>query len=177
MNSYNNFKMKNLPGLRSWSLDDIIYTQPDIKQFRDRLGEPLNVKQQALLDNYVKPFTWEGTVWLDGGWGPKNEVLYLLDCQEDETGTKLRLPMNLMPVHTLVEQKLIGQSGEYVSVEEKEMRYELVIPGEQYRLLLKLIQVLKELGVKEQIYVLNSYFSSQIPEEGSPIYQLRIVAT
>jgi hypothetical protein len=121
-----------------------------------------NPELAYIFEKYIKPEIWEGELWLDNGWGDKNSIQELMENNDPITG--FRVPFLVQPVNDI----------EPYSNRELNKRYSITFPGEQYGLLLNFIEAVKEIGVKEQKFVLNSYFSTKIPPEGARIYQLII---
>lgn len=124
---------------------------------------PTNVDHEELYTKYIQPYTWEGELWLDGGWGPKNNVQ---DLVSDDPIIGFKIPFHVCPVNDI----------NFESLKESNRRYSIAFPGEQWKILLNFINEIKNFGVEEQKYVLNSYFSTNLPTEGTQIYQLHIVA-
>lgn len=126
-----------------------------------------NIKMETSLDflfeKYLKPYIWEGDIWIDGGWGPKDKILEL--CVGDPING-FELPFYLTPVNE------IDDNGK--STME---RYNLTFPGEQHLILQHFIEAVKESGAEEQRYILYSYFLNKPPDAGESIYQLNIIAT
>ncbi len=125
---------------------------------------PQNLENEFLFQKYIKPYIWEGTLLIDNGWGPKDSVL---DLTSDDPITGFKVPFYVAPQNTV----------DYTTGRDQDRHYTVAFPGEQWQLLYNFINAVRELGVEEQKYVLNSYFSTQIPEEGAEIFQLCITAT
>lgn len=118
--------------------------------------------QEYFFEKFISPHVWEGELYIDGGWGPKNEIL---EITSDDPITGFKIPFYLSPSCHIDE----------ITRKESDKKYLLSFPGEQWKLLVMFIEEVKKLGVTEQRYVLNSYFNSQLPEEGKEIYQIHIV--
>lgn len=126
-------------------------------------NQKLSLSNLDMLEKFVKPSVWEGVLWVDGGWGPKNEIQ---DLMAGDPVIGFILPFFVNPTND------IDDSGKSVN-----QAYSITFPGEQYTILMHFIEAIKKLGVKEQRYILNSYFSTKIPDEGKEIYQLCITVT
>ena len=124
---------------------------------------PINVDSLELFEKYLRPHTWEGELWIDGGWGPKNLIQELI---ADDPISGFKLPFYIKPENDI---------NFSLDSKESNCRYLVAFPGEQWRILYNFMNAVKQLGVKEQRYILNSYFSSELPREGSQIYQLQII--
>jgi hypothetical protein len=124
---------------------------------------PTEVNLEELYVKYIQPYVWEGELWLDGGWGPKNSIQDLIS---DDPIQGFKVPFLVSPVNHI----------DFDTSKESNRRYTVAFPGEQWKLLVNFIEAVKGFGVEEQVYVLNSYFSTNLPEEGAQIYQLHIVA-
>ena len=136
---------------------------------------PLDVDNQEMFNKYLKPYIWEGWLWLDGGWSNYKDEVGKLMMGDPVSG--FTLPFLLKP-HNEIEQGYI-QVGDQTTVTsiEKDRKWHEAFPGEQYKILLHLITAIRELGIEKQEYVLNSYFSTQVPDGGEPIFQLKITVT
>lgn len=117
--------------------------------------------QIDLCTKYIQPFLWEGEFWVDGGWGPKNQIQ---DLFLGDPITGFKLPFYATPINELDPD----------TNRESNQRYHITFPGEQWKVLLYFIDALKEIGVNDMKLVVNSYFASVLPEEGEQIYQLCI---
>lgn len=122
-----------------------------------------NIENEDLFVKYISSQLWEGELWLNGGWGPKTEVQELT---ADDPITNFKIPFMVSPINDI--DFLNGNK-------ESNKRYHIAFTGENWRVLVNFIEEIKKLGVEEQKYVLNSYFTSKIPEEGKEIYQLCII--
>ncbi len=118
--------------------------------------------QEYFFEKFIKPNIWEGILYIDGGWGPRNEVL---EITSDDPINGFKVPFYVYPTCDICED----------TRKETNKKYIVTFPGEQWKLLVNFMEIVKSLGVKEQRYVLNSYFSTKIPKEGEEIYQLHIV--
>jgi hypothetical protein len=121
-----------------------------------------NIPTSQFFIEYVLPYQWEGHLWLDGGWGPKNEVQELIS---DDPLTGFKIPFLVAAKNTLIEST------------ECDKKYHIAFPGNSWPHLVNFIEAVKQFGVKEQKYILSSYFTSDLPEEGTNIYQLSITVT
>lgn len=164
--------MNTDPQLSSLFDKDIVAFIPE-ENLLHRLGHSqLAIQNQELFEKYLKPFIWEGWSWYDGGWGEfKDKISRLLDGDPIKGFT---LPFLLMPYNEVHEKEFETEGITALTTVEENRKWHIAFPGEQYKVLLHLIEMIKELGVKEQKYILNSYFTSQIPDEGKEIYQLEI---
>lgn len=122
---------------------------------------PTNINLEELYIKYIQPHVWEGELKLDGGWGPKNSIQELTS---DDPLSGFKIPFCVSPTNDI----------DFELAKESNRRYKIVFTGEQWKVLVNFIEAVKSFGVEEQVYVLNSYFSTNIPEEGAEIYQLYI---
>lgn len=154
--------------LQAWQVDDF-NTWPFIEKVKKLIP---NIKNKFLLEKYLKPYIWEGWLWVNDGWGPKDKIQNMM-LGDPVSGFKI--PFLLQPYNELLEKEIVGPDGnQYYTTTETDHKYHVAFPGEQYQILIHIIDELIRLGVEEQKYVLNSYFSTQVPNEGSPIFQLHI---
>jgi hypothetical protein len=137
-----------------------------------KLPLPTNVENEEMFLKFIKPFTWEGELKIDGGWGPKNLVQ---DLVSDDPVTGFKVPFLINPINDMDFNGLEGKAGTNFTSKESNRRYHVAFPGEQWKLLYNFINAVKNFDeVTEQVYILNSYFSTNLPEEGTLIYQLHI---
>lgn len=118
------------------------------------------IENEFMYEKYIKPFVWEGFLWLDGGWGDKN---FVQDLLSDDPITGFKVPFYVSPTN------LIDPSGH-----DYDRKYIITFTGENWKLLHNFIEAVKTSGVKNQTYILNSYFSTQVPDPGTNLYQLRV---
>jgi hypothetical protein len=134
---------------------------------------PTDVESEELYNKYIKQYTWEGELKIDGGWGPKN---FIQDFTSDDPIKGFKVPFFVSPINDM---EFLGlETSDRMSSKESNRRYHVAFPGEQWKILYNFMHTVKNFeGVTEQVYTLNSYFSSKIPEEGALIYQLCINVT
>ena len=114
-------------------------------------------------------------MWADGDWGPKNGILNLADTDTMPSASARPIfigPYNSSRPGTI---SIAGDTAECVV--DSDERWHVVLNGEHWSKLMELIEDIRKLGVKEQIWTLTSWLSSQEPQLDRGIYRLNIVAT
>lgn len=126
-----------------------------------KLPIPTVIENSEMFEKYVSTNIWEGDLWIDGAWGPKHLIQELIS---DDPITGFKIPLLIQPINDM----------DFDTMSESNQRYHVCFPGETWKLLYNFINAVKIIGAKEQKYVLSSYFSTELPEEGKEIYQLVI---
>ena len=125
---------------------------------------PIPISHKELVDKYIRPYIWDGYLWIDGGWGAK-EFISSLDTNSDIL--KMTIPLSVEPHSDFIE----NEKGASFPVNQK---YRVAFPGEQCEYLFNFIDMVANQGSSEQKYILNSYLDVNDVVEGDPIYQLVI---
>lgn len=131
-------------------------------------------KLKEFFKTYVSPYNWDGYMWADGGWGPKNQILELADLNTIE---KQRRPIFLGPYNDRRSGKVTIQGDTRDCSVDADERWQVTFVGEHFPELTHLIDTIRRFGVKEQRWTLTSHLSSQHPTIDRPVYRLHIVAT
>lgn len=121
---------------------------------------PLSIQNQDFYEKYILPNVWEGYLWVNGGWGLKDEIAEIT-AHDPIQGFKL--PFYIAPHCEFTEDN-----------RPRDCKFKLSFTGEGWKVLYNFIESLKQLGAQEQRYILCSYFASQVPEIGKKLYQLII---
>ena len=118
---------------------------------------------EELVSKYITPRIWDGWLWLDGGWGPRNDV--------NQTVAEKCLAGVNTPVYIHPYVELDRENGN----RELNERYRISFPGKNWKDVIKMIQQLQTLGVKEQRWTLDSHLRTTKAIKGD-IYRLLIIA-
>lgn len=124
---------------------------------------PVNIENTDFWIKYIEPFMWEGKLIIDGGWGPKTEVLELTKGDEF---SKLLVPLMVKPSADFNDENRVCSEW-----------YNVSFPGEAWKIFLNMINEIKSLTEGNQIYQLKSFLSTKIPSPGDEIFELVIEAT
>lgn len=131
------------------------------------------MKNQELFTTYVAPHLWEGWLWCDDGWGPKNQIL---DNVARATVDGHIVPVYIHPDNTIRSGRVrLGAEDAECTVASNE-RYKVAFPGKFWKEVLLTIKKLRQVGVKQQRWTLTSWVETKPGEPEQAIYRMFIVA-
>lgn len=116
-----------------------------------------------MTKKYILPRIWDGWLWLDGGWGPKNAVNQHV---AEECLAGKNTPVYINPYVEL---------DRYHGNRELNKKYRVSFPGKNWTAVIEMIKQLQKLGVTEQRWTLDSHLRTTKATRGD-IYRLLIIA-
>ena len=131
------------------------------------------MNKKDLFTTYVAPHLWDGWLWCDDGWGPKNSILQNV---ARATIDGQNVPIYIHPHNTVRSGRIevMGESSECTVVGDE--RYKIAFPGKNWKDLLVTIKKLRQVGVRKQQWTLTSWLDGKEGDPSQAIYRMLIIA-
>ena len=124
-----------------------------------------------LVNNYIKPYIWEGTLLLDGGTAAQDKVIKKYGVRDPILGIDPSKSFYITPISDVI----VGNEEDSFAQTHINKRFSVIIFGEDFKNTFKKLEDIASMGKSKCEISLQSYFKEKAPEKGTDIYRLHIL--